>query len=315
MVYCFEEIVACCVGESFKMINDDLIWTVIKSGFCSFKARIREQKQTFCRNEYNVTGLCNRVSCPLANSRYATVKEIDGVCYLYMKTIERAHTPNKLWERVKLSKSYVEALKQIDKHMLHWPGHMKHRVKQRLTKIRQYLIRMRKLRSTVRRTLVPVKSRENKVQAIREKKAEATAKIDLVLKKKLIENLKSGTYDSIVNIDPNFAKVLEEEEDLTEEEDEEEGKEDEVELVDEFIAEEDEEEEEEDIEDYGQEFEFEEEEGEKSVQENSSIYKRSRENDENNAPSSKKPRSRRPHVNIVYEHETETTRSTDMEKE
>ena len=91
----------------------------------------------------SVTGLCIRSACPLANSRYATIREEDGVCYLYQKTAERAHSPKNLWEKTRLPNDYTEALELISKELEHFPKYLVHRNKQRLTKIHQMLIRMR----------------------------------------------------------------------------------------------------------------------------------------------------------------------------
>ncbi len=68
-----------------------------------------------------------------------------GVLYLYMKTIERCHTPKDMWERVKLSANSIEALKQIDMCLAFWPKHIKNKAKQRLIRLRQVQVRSRKI--------------------------------------------------------------------------------------------------------------------------------------------------------------------------
>lgn len=178
--------------------------------------RRTEKKQTFCRNEYNVTGLCNRQSCPLANSRYATVRQhpTKQTLYLYLKTVERAHLPSKMWEKIKLSNNYTKALEQIDDRLIYWPKFLIHKCKQRLTRLTQVQIRMRRIAAEEDRLgerLVPrmapkIRHRED----ARERKAERAAKLEKTIERELVERLRQGAYgDQPLNVsEAIWKKVL-----------------------------------------------------------------------------------------------------------
>ncbi|KAL8765945.1 MAG: hypothetical protein Q9209_007142 [Squamulea sp. 1 TL-2023] len=196
------------------MASDEIVWQVINQQFCSYKLKTTK-KQNFCRNEYNVTGLCNRQSCPLANSRYATIRSSPetGVLYLYMKTVERSHLPSKMWERIKLSPNYSKALEQVDSHLMFWPKFLIHKCKQRLTRLTQVAIRTRKLAREEERLgekLVPkLAPKVRRREEGRERKAEAAAKVERSIERELLERLRSGAYgDRPLNVEQGIWKKV-----------------------------------------------------------------------------------------------------------
>ncbi|KAK5132350.1 hypothetical protein LTR08_009185 [Meristemomyces frigidus] len=206
------------------MASDEIVWHIINQQFCSFKLKLpgnstshqKSTKSNFCRNEHNVTGLCNRQACPLANSRYATIRSdpATGRLYLYVKSVERSHLPRKWWERIRLSGNYTQALKTVDEQLAYWPKFLVHKCKQRLTRLTQVRVRALRLAKeearlderVVARLAPKVRRREE----TRERKAEAAAKIERAIERELVERLRSGAYgDRPLNVEEGvWRKVM-----------------------------------------------------------------------------------------------------------
>ena len=182
------------------MQHDDTIWSIISQGFCSFKMRIRDdvghagaKKEAFCSNPYNTAGVCQRAHCPLANSQYATVIEHENQLYLYLKTVERAHTPKRLWEKILLPQNFKEALGIINENLAWWDRKLVLRCKQRLLRLKQILIRKRRLAARGSVRVVGIKKKEERVLDKKEAKALKAAKLTTGISNELLERLKEGT--------------------------------------------------------------------------------------------------------------------------
>ena len=118
-----------------------------------------------------------------------------------------------MWQKIRLKRQYAAALAQLDEHLAHWPKFLVHKNKQRLTKITQYLIRMRRLAVKARPKLVTMPARKEKQLKRKEAKAETAAQLEKSIERELLARLQSGTYGDIYNFPmKQYEKVLNKEE-------------------------------------------------------------------------------------------------------
>lgn len=153
-----------------------------------------------------------RLTPPRPAASAATIQEDKGRLYLCTKSIERAHLPSRLWDRVRLSRNYAKALEQVSDALEFWPKYLVHKNKQRLTKMTQMLIRMRKLALRAMPKLVPVSASREAKERRKEAKALQAAKVDKAIENELLQRLQQGTYGEIYNFPmQQFGKVLDRE--------------------------------------------------------------------------------------------------------
>lgn len=121
--------------------------------------------------------------------------------------------PSKLWERIKLSANYATALGQIDDKLKYWPNFLIHKCKQRLTRLTQVGVRMKRLAKEEERLgekLVPkMAPKVRRREETRERKAMAAAKVERAIERELIERLRSGAYgDQPLNVSESIWKKV-----------------------------------------------------------------------------------------------------------
>ena len=120
--------------------------------------------------------------------------------------------PSRMWERIQLPKNYNKALELIDQELEFDSKFQRHKCKQRLTKLHQMIIRRRRIKLNQIEKYEPIKTKFEKREKHREKRAERAANLELSIEKELLNRLKEGVYPKELqyfNVDQEeFEKAL-----------------------------------------------------------------------------------------------------------
>ena len=183
-----------------SLLGDEITWNIIgRKGFCSFK--YFSKNQYFCKNDLNITGFCSKQSCPLSNSKYATVIEKNGEIYLYIKDRLNLRFPDKLWKKFILSRNFMKSLQELDLILNFWPKFFVHKTKYKLTKLHQILIR-RKINNIRNKYIFTGKKKKKILNKIQESKIIENIKFENLIEKELLYRFNLGMYGNLYSKKP-----------------------------------------------------------------------------------------------------------------
>lgn len=172
---------------------DKKIWdTIGGKKQCSFK--IHTKTAQVCKNKYNLTGLCDEFSCPLANPEYATIRLIDQEIFLYVKNSEKLDKPAEVWEETNLGYDYTAALKTLEEKLKDYDENTLKRCKQKMTYFFECLVRMNEINEAPQEQLVVRKKKMNRREKVRALKALNTINFEKEIGEELMQRLKEGVY-------------------------------------------------------------------------------------------------------------------------
>ncbi|KAG0440005.1 Protein mak16 [Dictyocoela muelleri] len=170
-------------------MSDENIWKMIggDKNYCTYK--LKTDTISLCKNKYNVTGICDRISCPLANSKYATIKEENGKIFALLKEPERNNTPSNRYEKIE-----IIDFNQIDEILKYFNKDIIHRCKQRYVKLIKCLERKEIIDKEGVPEIIPKRKRQLRIERSRGKKEFMKLDIKKQVQEELIERMKIGMY-------------------------------------------------------------------------------------------------------------------------
>ncbi|MEN2497875.1 MAG: ribosome biosynthesis protein [Marteilia pararefringens] len=179
--------------------SDDFVFLTLSKSFCSYQNKTKNLVS--CRNKNNLTGICARAACPLANTEYATVvMNDDNTICLKVKIPELRHQPSREWKVIELDiDNKSKALQQIKEATAKHTQWVTDKCKKKYLTFIEIAKNMQNTNQQ-KETLIPLKRKVENQEKRRAEKAFLKSRLHKSIEKQLEERLKTGYYDDLYDI-------------------------------------------------------------------------------------------------------------------